>query len=256
MGFRVGCRRTWLDTAQRVLGGFRMIVLNFIAVVVGAALAGSANAEPATGTRLGDRLRDGYVMTEMEAAAAGQLMSNCMVDHQVAQVRSYLSATTQAEQKASGFGHQAELDCMNMVMTNELSDTRQVIFPPDVFRGQLAQSELSHLQPAVSALAALALQKVYARPWFAMTSRNVLVDEMATCVAETNPAGVAALLKTASYAPSEGTAVKALVPNISVCLRAKATLQANRQALRAALAEALFQRVAAPDEKRAPSVGQ
>jgi hypothetical protein len=46
--------------------------------------------------------------------------------------------------------------------------------------------------------------------------------------------------------PEEGQAFAALSPDMGKCLRAGTKLQANRQSLRAALAEALFQRLNAP----------
>lgn len=213
-------------------------------------------AEPPTGSRLGNRLRDGYRLTEEEGAAAGQLMANCMVDHHVRQVQTYLLASTPAEQKASGFGKPAEEECFNLVMTLSMSDTRRVEFPADIMRGQLAQAELSRFQGAVAALPPLPMQKDYSRPWFAMTGRNAVVDEMATCVAERDPAGVGQLLRTSAYGAAEGAAMAKLAPNFGTCLRVGATLHANRQSLRAALAEALFQRVMAPAPGPVASAGR
>jgi hypothetical protein len=75
-----------------------------------------------------------------------------------------------------------------------------------------------------------------------MTQRDPIVDEMATCTADVNPMGTLALLQTEAYSDAEMAAVQTLAPDIGRCLRAGATLKANRQAMRAALAEALYQR--------------
>jgi hypothetical protein len=92
----------------------------------------------------------------------------------------------------------------------------------------------------------LTLQKIYQRPWFAVTGRHLSVDEMGACIADVNPAGIGALIRTVPTTPGEGQAFAALSPDMGRCLRAGTKLQANRQSLRAALAEALFQRLNAP----------
>jgi len=97
---------------------------------------------------------------------------------------------------------------------------------------------------ADEALQPLAPQPSYEREWFMLTGRDRVVDEMAVCVADQTPAGVRALLATKPEGPEELAAVQALSATLGPCLPTGATLKANRQSLRAALAEALYHRAA------------
>jgi hypothetical protein len=69
---------------------------------------------------------------------------------------------------------------------------------------------------------------------------------MATCASESAPAETLALLKTLPYSDAEGAAFGAVAPHLGACLRAGVKVTGNRQSLRAALADALYQRVANP----------
>jgi hypothetical protein len=122
-------------------------------------------------------------------------------------------------------------------------------------RGDLAEEFIkrswhynaSRLQP-------LPIQKVYSRAWFGFTGRNVSVDEMAACVADTNPAAVLALIDSEPFSNAEATAFGNLIPSLGPCLRAGTKLEGKKEPLRAALSEALYQRLANPAESNpAPS---
>ena len=71
---------------------------------------------------------------------------------------------------------------------------------------------------------------------------------MAACVADTAPSAVIALVDTQPFSDSEGTAFGSLVPYMGLCLRAGTKLEGKREPLRAALAEALYQRFTNPSE--------
>jgi hypothetical protein len=75
---------------------------------------------------------------------------------------------------------------------------------------------------------------------------------MATCVTDTNPAGVIALLDSEPYTDSENSAFSALIPFMGPCLSAGTKLSGEREPLRAALAEALYQRVNLPTDSSVP----
>jgi hypothetical protein len=117
----------------------------------------------------------------------------------------------------------------------------------DMLRGRLAEVELRADESRVAALQALPLQqKRYIRPWFATTGRHPAVDEMAACMADTDPAGIAALIQTSPGTADENSALSALSPALTKCLSAGTRLDASREALRAALADALYQRLNNP----------
>ncbi|MFD2499116.1 hypothetical protein ACFSTI_10125 [Rhizorhabdus histidinilytica] len=116
-----------------------------------------------------------------------------------------------------------------------------------MLRGMMAEAVLEKttkdeaLQPLPAATGG-----AYQRDWFAITGRDRTVDEMAVCTAEQNPAGIRDLLATRPESAEELAAVKAVGATLGPCLPQGATLKANRQSLRAALAEALFHRSTEP----------
>ena len=205
--------------------------------------AAAVSAEPRIGTRLGDRVKADPVKDQKEAARGAHEMASCLVNRNQRQVRTLLAATTADQAKKASNRLNGEIDCFSMADRNHLVEGIRVSFPPDVFRGMLAEYVLKKDPARVQLLPQLQpLQQIYVRPWYPATARDPIVDEMATCVAEVNPVGTFAMLKTEAYSAAEGTAIGALRADFGRCLRAGAKLQANRQALRAALAEALYQR--------------
>ena len=114
-------------------------------------------------------------------------------------------------------------------------------------RGRLAEQELLNESAQIAALQPLPLlQKRYIRPWFAATGRHPAVDEMAACMADTDPAGIMAVVRTTPGFADENAAIAAMSPALTKCLSAGTRLDASRQALRAALADALYQRLHNP----------
>lgn len=206
-------------------------------------LASAALADPPTGSRLGDRTKGNMAMSTEESAFAAQEMANCLVAKRASSAQKFLLARSEAETNEANIALMRSVGCSMAMPTSEMSDTRLVTFPHDVLRGALAEALLRKERDAAAALPALPLARDYARPWFAQTTRNVAVDEMGSCVADTNPGGVISLLSVRVYAKDEGPLFSALMPNLAQCLRANAKLQANRPSLRAALAEALYQRI-------------
>lgn len=216
-------------------------------------LASISSAAPAqhdlpTGSRLVAPKRTGTVLPEAESARAATEMARCIEYRRPTAVRTYLLSSDPRLSMDKAI--QVQVDCMSLFISapaaNEMIEMRQARVPDELLRGMLAEAQIRRLKPSLAALEARKLEPVYARPWFAATKRNVAVDEMATCIAETNPDGVGALLATAIFTNQEGAAFGALSPNFGPCLRVGAKLQANRQSLRAALAEALFHRLYDP----------
>lgn len=76
---------------------------------------------------------------------------------------------------------------------------------------------------------------------------------MAACVADTNPAAVIGLIGSEPFSGGEDAAFGNLMPVLGQCLVAGTKLDAKREPLRAALAEALYQRATNPNESLAAS---
>lgn len=112
-------------------------------------------------------------------------------------------------------------------------------------RGMYAEALLGKMRHPL-ALEPLVRVNEYHSRWAAVSGRDAVVDEMAICVAATNPSGVEALLATETDSPKELTAFGTLAQSFGPCLAANVQLNANRVAIRAALAEALYHRATAP----------
>ena len=210
-------------------------------------IAGPAAAyQAATGTRLAApqaRNLGSVAMTSKDQAVGAKRMADCLFNRKGSLARQALLASTKASADAATNRLMGEVQCFGAEFSNDLVEERHVSFPPDILRGMLAEAALGRSQVEVAALQALPLQQIYQRNWYAVTGRHVSVDEMGACVADTNPAGVYALGRTTPTTAEENAAFGALMSNFGKCLRAGVKLQASRPALRAALSEALYQRL-------------
>lgn len=109
-------------------------------------------------------------------------------------------------------------------------------------RGFIAEALIEKHPVKVERLAPRPLQATYERDWFALSGRDRAIDEMATCVAEVNPAGVVQLLKSEIGSSDEKARLAALSPSLGSCLARGYQLNTNRLGLRTALAEGLYHR--------------
>jgi hypothetical protein len=182
-----------------------------------------------------------------------QRYATCLVQSHPDQVRALLHATT-ADAANRPYQSLADDDrCFSRVFGNQQFSPNDASVSMDMLRGRLAEQELLSESAQVAALQALPLQqKRYIRPWFAATGRHPAVDEMAACMADTDPAGIMAIVRTTPGFADENAAIAAMSPALTKCLSAGTRLDASRQALRAALADALYQRLNNP----ALSMGQ
>jgi hypothetical protein len=170
----------------------------------------------------------------------------CLLDAHNRTALEMLNASTAAGSEDALKRLRGEKSCFNRLANNSPLDMRIATLPKDFMRGIIAGAAVRS-SPAAKALQPLAFeQKRYVRPWFATTGRDSAVDEMSVCVADTDPAGVLALVETPTNSADESIALGGLMPWLGKCLVAGARLQADRTALRAALAEALYQRVRNP----------
>ena len=170
----------------------------------------------------------------------------CISEMRSAQVRQLLQAST-ADAANLPYHALAEDDrCFTRVYGSQEFRPEDVL-SQDMLRGKLAELALRARETDARALQALPLQqKRYIRNWFGATGRHSAVDEMAVCMADTDPAGIVELIKTSPGGGDESDALTTMGPNLTKCLGAGTRLDASRQALRAALADALYQRLSNP----------
>ncbi len=199
-----------------------------------------------TGSRLGSPYRPGKILTPPETALAMQQYGGCMVAKRARFVRSLLLADTTDAVQAAERGLSGEMSCLSLILSSDMAEMRQLHIETAELRGTVAEASLRQATAQISDLPALPLTKDYTRAWFPTTTRNPIVDEMAVCVADTNPLGIGELIRTQPFTSGENAAMKGMMENFGSCLRVGAKLQANRPALRAALADALYQRVYRP----------
>ena len=226
----------------RLLGGYvmRKFQASFVAVAI---LCSPALAEPPTGSRLGGSTSGGFKYTEEQADEAATRIASCMVSKRRTAAETYVAAKTADEMETAEQKLFKEIQCLSHANLTEMSSTTIFHIPTDTLRGKLAEAFLKNERSSIEALPVLPVAKDYSRPWFAATGRDAVVDEMAVCVADINPRGIAALLATRGFSKEENVAFGGIVPTLGTCLRVGAKLQANRPALRAALADALYQRL-------------
>lgn len=208
-------------------------------------LNGVAWASPPLGSRLGSDVRDEKPEDEATAARRGHVFASCMANKRTGLARQLLAQTEEkGYEKVYRDLTAGEHECFNAGLDDatHLTYGWKLKIPPALMRGLIAEHLIKHDMANFTALPALPRQLLYSRPWYVGTTRYTQVDEMATCAAETAPAEVIALLKTEPYTDAERSAIGVLAPTLGGCLRAGFQLNPNRQALRAALAEALYQR--------------
>lgn len=185
-----------------------------------------------------------------QAAAApsnAQRFGSCVAQSRPAQARELLLASNSEEAARPLRSLVSDDRCISKTFGNEPFSPSDEAFSTPTLRGNLAEQLLLNQSAAVAALKPLPLeQKRYTRAWFAATGRHPAVDEMAVCMAATNPAGIAGLIRTSPGSSEEGAAFEAMTPALIKCLSAGTQLNVSRDAIRAAVADALYQRVANP----------
>ena len=202
-------------------------------------LCGMAVAMPVMAER-------GRARNDAEALSAAYRMARCQYQRRPDDVIGALNAASEADRDKHQRQLQKIIECRNaMLLDGMWVEGVSVQAPPDVSRGMLAEAAL-HTMKQDDALDAMPAQASYVRQWFAVSGRDPVANEMAVCVAEQNPRGISTLLATQRESSEELAATGALSGSLGPCLPQGATLKANRQSLRAALAEALFHRATAP----------
>lgn len=193
----------------------------------------AASGSPAAARSIGD------------VRTIGQL-GTCMYISHKATALDLLNASTAAESDRAVVRLRDEQSCFDRLPTDSHLDTDVAAFSKGLMRGLVAEAALRDSAGAASLQPLPFQQKRYLRPWFAATGRDPAVDEMSACIADTDPSGIVALIATAPGSSQESWALGNISPWLGKCLAAGAQLHSDRAALRAALADALYQRVRDP----------
>lgn len=156
----------------------------------------------------------------------------------------YLLAATNEDDFASAAKSVTDVDrCAKGTEEQAAAPLLATIGPKrGIVRGMVAETLLrGHSHKPLAALPNK--PKVATRTWFWASGRERAVDEMAVCVANTNPAGIEAVLATQPGSRAQNTALQALSPSLGACLAKGYQLNTGPAGLRAALAEAYYHRV-------------
>ena len=179
-------------------------------------------------------------------------LGTCMYISHKATALDLLNASTAGESDSALVRLRDEQSCFDRLPTDSHLDTDVAAFSKGLMRGLVAEAALRD-SSTVAALQPLPFQqKRYLRPWFVATGRDPAVDEMSACIADTDPSGIVALIATAPGSSEESWALSNISPWLGKCLAVGAQLHSDRAALRAALADALYQRVRDPQLSLAP----
>ncbi|QNQ11564.1 hypothetical protein [Sphingomonas alpina] len=177
---------------------------------------------------------------------AAQEFAACLVERRREDARLFLDTTTPDVAARVSRPLFREADCLNLPNATAFTESMKVQSPAAIQRGLLAEALINGMidQPVPEAQP---LRANYRNPWFKVSAREQAVDEMAICVAATNPSGIMKLVRAEAESAEERAAIASLSPSLNPCLVTNAKLIANRQSLRAALAEALYHRIATPE---------
>jgi hypothetical protein len=235
-------------TAEK--GGIMKFRVVLVASAIGLSCIGApSSAEPPIGSRLGERLTKDRPADEATSVQQAHALATCLTNKRAPMAKRLLDQMDDKSYTAAYkvlIGGELQCDTGFMDSTTPFLEGRVLQVPRDIFRGLLSEELIRHDVTIYAALLPLPRQLTYSRSWYSASGRDVSVDEMATCVSEIAPAESLALIKTLPNSDAEGSAFAAVVPYMGACLRAGVKLTGNRQSLRAAVADALYQRIANP----------
>jgi hypothetical protein len=186
-------------------------------------------------------------MSQEQSQRSTRAFVQCMVANRKQLSEQYLGATEPADFAKWRDRLWDNVRCNLPGFPGTGSGFRSFTMPIDVERGLVAEQLIltGRVTPPTEP-AKPATPAPYQPRWAAVTGRAPAVDEMADCVAANDPGGVVALLRSDADSDAEKAAFAALGEKFGQCLVSGATLKANRLSMRAALAEALYQRAASP----------
>ena len=209
--------------------------MRILVALTGLSIAGAAAISPQPASAKWDR-RD-----------VPQRVASCLYERYPDRAQRLLHSTSAGAAENAYVSLLDEPLCMQKVIGDHEYSADETLGSIHLMRGLIAEQAIRASKAQAEALPALPLErKGYARPWSAASGRNPAVNEMAACVADTNPAGVLALLATGPSTSEESSAMRRLDGSIKACLSADLKLAVNTIMVRAALADGLYQRMINP----------
>lgn len=179
---------------------------------------------------------DTIIETPAKALAVGRKVSACMVVRHPAMVASFISADA-AVVKVRGLD-----DALSGCLVESQADrnSSQLSYGNREFQGMLAEASIM----AWTAAEALPVDSApnYAARWVSADPSQSVVDRMAICLAAKHPAESVALVRSVPGSVEEKAAITAMMPHIGGCVVQGATLKGNRNAIRLAVARAVYYR--------------
>jgi hypothetical protein len=172
-----------------------------------------AQDEPPLGSRLGKRNQVAIPHSMQESVRAAHNLADCVYLKNGAAVRASLNLADGKEAKRRLSAIRTKGTCIGISTVADDSEVQRANIPTDIYRGMLAESALQQGKLAVS-LMPLERKPTYVAEWFAATGRDIAIDEMGACVAETDPAGIRALIATTAQTTEEARAISALSPSM------------------------------------------
>ena len=221
----------------------RRALLLVAALIVTATPVGAQNAE--IGSRVAKRAQTASVKSGEQSVIDSHLYAECVVHRRTSQSADYLGLTDPSVTGAARDNLGREIECTNAQISSAFGNEQRLRIPTDLFRGMIAEA-LVAARFARTTPAPIPLTRVYTSPWAAVSGRAPSVEEMGVCVAATDPVGIRAVLETRPESGDELAALRALSPSMGPCLAANVKLTANRQSIRATLAEAYYHRLTSP----------
>lgn len=212
-----------------------------VAAIAAISATAVSGFEPPIGSRLGERLKPSSNSSTNAMRTAFRFFE-CQANKHGQKVREILDAPNEDRFTRARKALEHEESCYLDVVVDQQAEKVRISTTNATYRGMLAEGILKAGGRA-DALSPLPLQRVYERPWTALTGRPPVVDEMAICIADVDPSGIMAMLKTLSESTEERTAFSGLSEAMGKCLQNGVELKADALGLRTAFAEALYHRV-------------
>ena len=213
------------------------------ALLVASTAVGAQQTE--IGSRVAQRAQTASVKSGSQSVVDSHLYAECIVHRRASLSASYLELTDPSVTGSARANLGRQIECNNTQISSEFSNEQRLSIPTDLYRGMIAEALIA-ARFVRATPAPVPLAKIYVSPWVGVSGRAPAVEEMGICVAATDPEGIKVVLASSPESSEELAALRALAPAMGSCLAANVKLTANRQSIRATLAEALYHRLASP----------
>lgn len=223
-----------------------------LSIIAACGMIATAQAEPPTGSRLGNRLKPLANPSFRDPDELSQRTAQCAASLYSSDVKKVFEATTLEDRTKARNGIGLLERCSMSYLLGGEGEVYVFNINPPQYDGMLGE-EMVKEGGQLAKQAAMPPEPDYNRTWFGLTGRPIALDDMAVCMVYIAPREVGALFSTRIKSKDENAAVNALVPAMGQCLQQGVELHADARAVRTALGEAMYRRIYAP-ESAAPVV--